>query len=91
MQVRGVCDEVRRVISRMAPVVVSSCVGAAQLAEEGVTFGLVVLDEGSQAKHTLLTLPSPSPSPSPELGTRSPTLSLTLTLTRSPSLSLSLS
>jgi hypothetical protein len=65
MQVRGVCDEVRRVISRMAPVVVSSCVGAAQLAEEGVTFGLVVLDEGSQAKHTLLTFPPPSPSPSP--------------------------
>ena len=61
MQVRGVCDEVRRVISRMAPVVVSSCVGAAQLADEGVTFGLVVLDEGSQARHTLLTLPSPSP------------------------------
>ena len=67
MQVRGVCDEVRRVISRLAPVVVSSCVGAAQLAEEGVTFGLVVLDEGSQARHTLLTFcPHPHPHPHPK-------------------------
>ena len=64
MQVRGVCDEVRRVISRMAPVVVSSCVGAAQLADEGVTFGLVVLDEGSQAKHTRFS-PCPHPHPHP--------------------------
>ena len=54
VQVRGVCDEVRRVITRVAPVVVSSCVGAAQLAEEGVTFSLVVLDEGSQATEPAL-------------------------------------
>jgi hypothetical protein len=56
VQVRGVRDDVRRVITRVAPVVVSSCVGAAQLAEEGVTFDLVVLDEGSQATEPALTL-----------------------------------
>ena len=62
VQVRGVCDEVRRVITRVAPVVVSSCVGAAQLAEEGVTFSLVVLDEGSQATFSLRSGPYPQPS-----------------------------
>ena len=54
MGIRGVRDEICRMILRAAPVVVSSCVSAHQLLDENVSFPLVVLDEGSQATEPAL-------------------------------------
>ena len=55
LQVRGVRDDVSKVIVRTAQVVVCSCIGAHQLLQESSPpFPLVVLDEGSQATEPAL-------------------------------------
>ena len=54
VEIGAVREEVSKAILRAAQVVVCSCIGAHQLLDEGLTFPMAVLDEGSQATEPAL-------------------------------------